>query len=49
MAPNLTKALAYLESLIARGVEFPDAQWSASERYSVNPDDLADAYDEAHR
>lgn len=45
---KLATALAYLETLIARGVEFPDAQWSASERHGVNPDTLADAYDEAH-
>jgi hypothetical protein len=42
----LEKALENLLGRIARGQEFPDAQWAVTQLYGVNADDLRDAYDD---
>jgi hypothetical protein len=46
---KVAQALVDLQQRVARGQEFPDAQWAAASRHNVDPDALADAYDEADR
>lgn len=41
----MSDALAYMVELIADGMEFPDAQWKASQRYKVSADELTEEYD----
>ncbi len=44
--PASTKqALAKLNQLIKRGIEFPDALWSSSSRFGVDAEILTRAYD----
>jgi hypothetical protein len=38
-------ALTYLMKLIDDGIEYPDAEWKASQRYGVSADDLRNDYD----
>ncbi|QKE60635.1 hypothetical protein HWD29_gp134 [Klebsiella phage KpS8] len=42
---NLDLAYNYMLSLIADGVEYPDAQTKAAMRYDVDSDQLSDMYD----
>jgi hypothetical protein len=39
------QALANLNQLIRRGIEFPDALWSSSSRFCVDHEILTRAYD----
>lgn len=42
---NLYLAYNYMLSLIADGVEYPNAQIKVAMRYNVNSDDLSNMYD----
>lgn len=42
---KLDKALDYLLSLVARGVEYPDAEFSAACKFNVDSDELREMYD----
>lgn len=42
---NLDLAYAYMISLIAEGVEYPEAQTKAAMRYNVDSDQLSNMYD----
>lgn len=46
---DLDQALTHLVRLVERGVEFPDAQWKATQRYKVDADELAEVYDNRDR
>jgi hypothetical protein len=43
---SLIMALRSLIQMIKEGVEYPDAQFRASQRYGVNADELQKLYDE---
>ncbi len=43
---TLQRALAALQQLIARGVEFPDAVWRITQQYGVTLEELEAAYDQ---
>jgi hypothetical protein len=43
---NLPLALMLLNALIRRGIEYPEAHSRAVAKYSVDGDDLRDAYDD---
>lgn len=42
---NFEAACEYLCSLITQGMEYPDAQWKAAQKYHVSADDLQEWYD----
>ena len=42
---NFEAACEYLCSLITQGIEYPDAQWKAAQKYHVSADDLQEWYD----
>lgn len=44
---KLDQALEYLIKLIRQGGEFPDACWTASQKFGVSYSKLQEAYDEA--
>lgn len=39
---KVQKALDLLVSLIARGAEFPDAQFEVSQKYDLNDDEISE-------
>lgn len=43
---KLDAALQYLLQLIRDGIEYPDAEWKASQRHGIPADALRTAYDE---
>lgn len=43
---KLDAALHYLLQLITAGIEYPDAEWRASQKFGVPSTNLRDAYDE---
>lgn len=46
---QLDTALQYLLQLIDEGVEYPDAEWKATQRHNVPADMLRQAYDDNHK
>lgn len=45
---RLNMALDYLQNLIAKGVEYPDAQWKACSEFNVSGIELQAMYDNGH-
>lgn len=43
---RLEAALQYLLQLIDEGVEYPDAEWKATQRHNIPADTLRQAYDD---
>lgn len=41
----MEEALAHLNALIKRGVEFPDAVWRCTQKFDVTSEELQDEYD----
>ncbi len=44
---TIAAALSTLTALVAKGVEYPEAEWQASQKHGVSADRLRAAYDEA--
>lgn len=42
----MQQAYDYMISLIASGVEYPDAEWKAAKKFGVSGDELREMYDE---
>jgi hypothetical protein len=42
----MEQALQYLNQLIEQGMDYPDAQYKAATRHSVDADALQQAYDD---
>lgn len=45
-AKRLEAGLRHMVELIHAGVEYPDAQWEASKKFTVADAELRDAYDD---